>query len=72
MNKKKTSPYLLMHRYTHKIPNYKPMVAEPIILIYAEIMDCRISVLFSSVDCICKKPSRAWKKQYNKPQRLSR
>lgn len=43
---KKTSPYLLMHRYTHKIPNYKPMVAEPIILIYAEIMDCRISVLF--------------------------
>ncbi len=46
MNKKKTSPYLLMHRYTHKIPNYKPMVAEPIILIYAEIMDCRISVLF--------------------------
>ena len=21
---------------------------------------------FSSADCICKKPSRAWKKQYNK------
>lgn len=21
---------------------------------------------FSSCDCICKKPSRAWKKQYNK------
>ena len=35
-----------MHRYTYKILNYKPMVAEPIILIYAEIMDYRMSAPF--------------------------
>lgn len=27
---------------------------------------------FASTDCLCKKPSRAWKRQYNKLKELSR
>ena len=36
-----------MHHYIHKTPNYKLTVAEPIIRIYVEIMDYRMSVPFS-------------------------
>ena len=45
MNKKDLS-IPLMHHLIHKIPNNRPMVAEPTIRIYAEITAYQTSVLF--------------------------
>lgn len=60
---KKTSPYLLMHRCIHKLQTYGCRANNPDICGNNGLLNI---YAFSSVYYICKKPSQAWKKEYNK------